>query len=367
MAPIAPFRGGIARHSTALATAFAEDASVQFEAQTFRRLYPRWLYPGASDRDPALSTSASYPVRHSLDTLNPFSWRIDVHSSGIVLIPAWTFFVAPVLGAVARRARREGNAVIVIVHNLTDHEGARWKLALSRWQLTAADAFVVHTEDQLRQLRDQGFDQPATVLPHPAYSDFPEPAGSLPRERALELLFFGLVRHYKGVDIALRALAGSGLTDVRLTVAGEVWDHKDSLRQLLNMPELRGKVELVDRYVSDQEAAELFARCDAVVAPYRSVTGSGVLALARRYRRPVLASDLPGFDGLVEHGRTGWLFPAEDENALANLLRNSVTRENSGAMAAYLEQSAAGTGWSEYCRSLRDLGERVLTSRNSGA
>lgn len=366
VAPVAPFRGGIARHSTALAAAFAEETTVHFEVQTFRRLYPRRLYPGTSDRDPALTTSASYPVRDSLNTLNPFSWRIDAKLGGIAVIPAWTFFVAPTLGAVARRFRRNGNGVIMIVHNLTDHEGARWKLAMSRWQLAAADGFVVHTEDQLRQLREHGFVQPAIVVPHPAYSDFPEPAGSLRRERALELLFFGLVRHYKGIDIALRALAASQLEDVRLTIAGEVWDHEDDLRQLLNMPELRGKVQLIDRYVSDHEAADLFARCDAVLAPYRSVTGSGVLALARRYRRPVVASDLPGFDGLVEHGGNGWKFPAEDENALSELLRHSVTREKSRAMAANLEHSAAAPTWAEYCQSILGLGEQVLSSRGSG-
>jgi len=363
VAPIAPFRGGIARHSTALAAAFAGEEQARFRVQTFKRLYPRFLYPGKSDRDVSLTTVASYPVRRSLDSLNPFTWAIGAESPDIAVIPAWTFFVAPMLGIVARRLRRSGTAIIMIVHNLSDHEGARWKLALSRWQLAAADGFVVHTEDQLRQLREQGFVQPARVIPHPAYSDFPEPRNSLPRERALELLFFGLVRHYKGVDIALRALAASGLKDVRLTIAGEVWDHKDSLRQLLDRPELRGKVELIDRYVSDEEAAELFARCDAVMAPYRAVTGSGVLALARHYGRPVLASDLPGFDGLVEHGRNGWIFPAQDEHALSSLLRTSVTRENCGAMAAYVDQSATGTGWAEYGQSLISLGEQILDSR----
>ena len=135
---------------------------------------------------------------------------------------------------------------------------------------------------------------PIEVSAHPVYDDYPEPRGTLAREAGLELLFFGLIRPYKGLDLALEALAASGRDDVRLSVVGEFWEGRDQIDALIARLALEDRVTLVPRYVTDAEAAEYFSRSDALVAPYRSATGSGVVALAQWYARPVIASDVPG-------------------------------------------------------------------------
>jgi D-inositol-3-phosphate glycosyltransferase len=358
IAPVAPFRGGVARHSEALARALAARDDVVLAVECFSTLYPSWLYPGKNDRAPSSGEPLSVGVSYSIDTLNPFSWTAAAdrigRRGGIAVIPAWTFFVAPALGTIARRLRKRGMRVIMVVHNIADHEASGWKSRVSNWQLAAADGFITHTENLTGQLRAAGHEQPAAYAAHPTYSDFPAPTGSLPRERGLELLCFGLVRHYKGVDIALRALEASGLDDVRLTIAGEIWEDGETISSLAGRPRLMGKAELINRYVSDQEASELFARCDAVLAPYRSVTGSGVAAMARHFHRPLVASDLPGLREEVGGGQTGWLFEAGDHLALAALLRGHVTREAAGAMSAALSTDG-GDEWETFAGKLLDL------------
>lgn len=358
VAPVAPFRGGIAQHSTALAASLARQQEACTRVRSFRRLYPRLLYPGASDRDPELIGGSIPGSSYSLDTLNPLTWNVEVSKGDVVVIPAWTFFVAPMLGTIARKARKRGAAVVLIVHNAADHESAAWKSRLMSWQFEAASAFVVHTHDQARQLREAGFGQPIAVAPHPPYDDFPEAKGLLPRERALELLCFGLVRRYKGVDIALRALAAVERQDVRLTIVGEVWEDRLTLQALLEDPRLHGKVDFIDRYVSAAEAAEYFARSDVVLAPYRAVTGSGVLALAHHYRRPVAASDLPGFAEVIDHGVSGWLFPPEDEKALSVLL-SGLSRSAAEALQARRGTNMVCRGWDAYAATVLDLVARL--------
>ena len=374
IAPIAPFRGGIARHSSAVAQALQSRPEINFEVESFVRLYPTYLYPGESDRDNIMDSDIhfSFRTRYALDAINPLTWneaagRITKFPRTVAIMPVWTFFLAPALGWITHRLRRKAVTVVMIVHNATDHESSYWKSRLLNWQLAAADGFITHTDDLAQQLRKAGHAQPISVSPHPPYSDFPKPSGSLKREHALELLCFGLVRRYKGVDIALRALEGARLSDVRLTIAGELWEAPEELRALIDSPGLRGKVELIDRYVSDAEAAELFDRCDAVLAPYRSVTGSGVLAMAQHYKRPVIASDLPGFCQKIEPGRTGWLFPSGSVSALARLLRDDVTREGALAMQASLEQAAGKENWQDYCQSLLELVSETKQSKRGRA
>lgn len=374
IAPVAPFRGGIARHSQALAQALAQGGDCRVRVVSFKRLYPRLLYPGASDRDPDLDPAAAggLDIAYAIDSINPLSWRnaaaVLIRSRpALVVIPAWTFFVAPMLGLIARRLRRTGIRVVMIVHNASDHESSGWKDRLLGWQIATADAVITHSDDLAAQLRATGFSRPITVCQHPAYSDYPPASHALPREKALELLCFGLVRHYKGVDIALRALAISGLRDVRLTIAGEIWEDRTKIAQLIEQHGLQERVEQIDRYVSDAEAAELFARCDAVLAPYRSVTGSGVAALARHYQRPVIASDLAGFRECITDRQTGWLFPAGDEAALGQLIRAEVTRASTGALSAHLQGAANEDGWQDYARAVRDLGPPAHSNGRSSA
>ncbi|MEO1467821.1 MAG: hypothetical protein AAFV86_02100, partial [Pseudomonadota bacterium] len=99
-------RGGIARHTTALARALAAREGVTLDLWSFRRLYPRRLYPGESDRDPDAAPPEALAPRFALDAVNPLGWRgaarrIAAGAPDLAVLPAWTFFVAPCLGTLA--------------------------------------------------------------------------------------------------------------------------------------------------------------------------------------------------------------------------------------------------------------------------
>ena len=119
------------------------------------------------------------------------------------------------------------------------------------------------------------------------------------RSARLELLFFGIIRPYKGLDVLLEALALLRERDVHLTVAGEVWGKSSPASRVYGLG-LAGRVEMLLQYVDAQQAAELFHRADVVVLPYRRASSSGVLALAYRYGRPVLVTAVGGLPEAVE-------------------------------------------------------------------
>lgn len=357
--PVTPFRGGIARHTTALACELARRADTAVSIVSFARLYPDFLFPGDSQFDPDGQPPAGVESDFCLDSVNPISWMAGVRkvlysNPDIAVIPAWTFFVAPCLGAIARALRRRGVPIVMIVHNAEDHEASRWKTALSRIQLRQASRFITHNTKIATDLQRLAPGIPTSIVPLPAFDDYPQPRGSLARQAALELLFFGLVRPYKGLDIALHALAAAELSDVRLSVVGEFWHGKGETEARIRDLGLQGQVELVPRYVSDQEAAEYFARCDAVVAPYRTATGSAVVSLAQWYGRPVIASDAAGLSQSVTAGETGWIFPVDDVSALAELLKTRVSRASAAAMGPALERVRSELSWKTFADAILD-------------
>jgi glycosyltransferase involved in cell wall biosynthesis len=321
--PILPLRGGIAQHTTMLHRALQQFANIR--TFSFSRQYPAWLFPGESDRDPAYEGHREPGVEYLIDSVNPLTWRkvvqeISDFDAEEVIFPWWTIFWVPTFGYMARALRKQDRKIVFFCHNVVEHEAAWWKTALSRNVLKLGDRFVVHTREDQHNLKTLLPDAQVSVHPHPIYDQFPEPKGIFHRRRKLELLFYGFVRPYKGLDLLVEAMGRLKNEDVQLTVAGEFWEGEEKIRERIEELDIIDQVELRPRYHTDQETAELFDRADVVVLPYRSATGSGVVPIAYHYNKPVIVTRVGGLPDVVQKGKTGLLVTPNDENALAQAI-----------------------------------------------
>jgi glycosyltransferase involved in cell wall biosynthesis len=330
--PALPYRGGIAQYTSALHRTLRTRCNLH--TVSFKRQYPGWLYLGESDIEPGYEGYREPGVFYILDPLNPWSWRktlksLTNHLVSAVIMEWWTLFWAPCFSYLAESLERKGVKVVFLCHNVFEHEGAPWKTFMSRALLSRRTAFLAHSEKDAASLKSLGPGAEIAVHPHPVFLHFPAARGTLRRRAGLELLFFGFVRRYKGLDVlaeAMRLLVGE---DVFLTVAGEWWISDLDLRK--NVKRL-GNAELVDRYIPEAEAAEYFNRADVVVLPYHSATGTGVIPLSYHYGKPVIASRVGGIPDVVQDGVSGRLVEPGDPRALADavrefLHRNPTTRE----------------------------------------
>jgi glycosyltransferase involved in cell wall biosynthesis len=354
--PILPFRGGIAQHTTMLHRALAARADLL--TTSFSRQYPAWLFPGHSDRDADHPGYREAGVRYGIDSLNPITWRHAARSirafapSGVIL-PWWSVYWTFCFHHIAAAMRRADIPVVFLCHNAIEHEDAAWKRALAGWVLGTADRFVVHDGPARQALLDEFPQCEVLVYPHPTHVHFPPARGSLPRRAALELLFFGFVRPYKGLDVLLDAMALLEGRDAHLTIAGEFWSGLDDCRARIASLELERRVELLPRYHSEQETAELFARADAVVLPYRSATGSAVIPLAYHYGKPVIATRVGGLPEVVLEDRTGLLVPPGSPAALASAII-SMSASRAAGMRAGIEAHAASMTWDGLAKTVLD-------------
>lgn len=342
--PFPPYRSGVARHTGALADALAQHGDII--RVSFSRQYPSLLFPGESDRD---ENAAPADADFCIDSINPLTWRkaarrIKAARPDIAIIPAWTFFTAPALSYIARSLRRAGVRVIAMVHNAADHETKGWKSWLLAQQIRQADAAVAHNQALARAVGGIAERLPVAVAPHPIF-DYPTAKTTLPRRATLELLFFGLIRPYKGVDLLIDAVARCRDVDVNLSIVGEIWGDPKALREKVAASGLEDRIELVSHYVSDEDAANYFARADIVVLPYTHVTGTGVAPVAFHYGKPVIASDLEGFRDLVRPQETGWLFPASDADALAGVIRERALKNDAPSLAPHIAAERARLSW----------------------
>jgi glycosyltransferase involved in cell wall biosynthesis len=318
--PVQPFRGGVAQYTTQLHRALTGRADLL--TLSFKRQYPAWLFPGQSERDPEYAGYMEPGVQYLIDPYRPDSWwraveRIRQYGVEQVIISWWTTYWFLCFGAIARRLRRYGIRVTFLCHNVQDHEGF-WFNTWAAWlALRQGDDYLVHAEQQRAQMTLLYGNLPIQVHPHPIYSHFPNACGALPRRALLELLFYGFVRPYKGVDILLKALAAIPDRGIFLTIAGEIWGGGMNLDAEVRAMGLGDRVEIRAHYHSEQKTAQLFARADAVVLPYRHASASGVLALAYHYNKPVVVTRVGGLPDMVAEGLSGFVVPPADPQALA--------------------------------------------------
>ncbi len=321
--PVRPFRGGISQHTTCLHRELRKRVSLL--TLSFSRQYPAWLFPGSNDRDPDAPGEAG--VEYILDSIRPGTWRrglrrIREFSPDLAVIPWWHIFWAPHFGWLAKQLQKSHVEVLFICHNLIGHDGGNWQRHVSRAVLSHADRFIVHSAADKDDLLTLLPSAQSAVQPHPIHDQFPPPTNLLHRRAKTELLFFGFVRPYKGLEVLLSALSLLQGADFRLTVVGDFWGGLGRTLRLVKEYGLEEKIEIVPRYVCDEQAAEYFARADAVVLPYLTATGSGVIALAYHYDKPVLASRVGGLTDVVEEGGTGLLVAPGSSQDLADALRS---------------------------------------------
>jgi glycosyltransferase involved in cell wall biosynthesis len=209
---------------------------------------------------------------------------------------------------------------------LTAHDVVpRREAALPAWQeaLGLVDRVIVHSQRAAEQLREFH----PVVIRHPVFEGKP-----LGPPHGKTLLFFGLIREYKGLDVLLRALPH--IPDARLIVAGDPLDPVEPLQRLAEAD----RVEWRLRFIEEPEVAELMEEAAVVVLPYRQLDSSGVLATAIGYRRPAVVSDVGSLGEIVREFGAGRVVPPGDEAALASACSTLLGDEQ--ALAAAYEGAA---------------------------
>ncbi len=345
--PVYPYRGGIAHYNASLAHALAASGHT-VRLVSFRRQYPSRLYPGESDKDPS-TQPLTYPADYILDPLFPWTWlraarTIRADRPDIVLFHWWTTFWAPAYTALAWLIRRRIRTSFLI-HNVLPHEARAWDRFLARTALHQGNSFIVQAPHEHEKL--------STLIPpaskvietqHPAYKPFSgEPVLKVDARQQLELpegipvlLFFGIVRPYKGLRYLVEALAQVS-KPVRLVVAGEFWEDIGTYRQQIKSLNLENKVIILNRYIPNEEAHLLFSAADALVAPYIGGTQSGAAGLASGYGLPMIVTDIvaaglppestnpsPGNGSTDSDGYTQ-IVPSADPGALARAIESLLT------------------------------------------
>jgi len=349
-----PWKGGISHYNSMLCNELAKISDLQ--VISFTRIFPKFLYPGQSQKDEASPNFFHGRAEFILDMVNPLTWwrtarHIQKFKPQFIFFHWYTPILAIPFWFTLRLAKWwSGAKVVAVIHNVLPHERRFFDRWLTSLVFRLVDIFIAQSEKDQEELRRWAPWASAKAMFHPIYELFqqnisPEAARVELGVNGNVILFFGAIRDYKGLDYLLEAMPEIlKKIPTTLVIAGEVFGSIQPLMEKINSLGIKNAVRLHSHYISNQEVAKFFAAADAVVSPYVSGTQSGVITIAYSFNKPVIATDVGGFREMV-FSDTGYLVESKNSQALAEAIVKFFVEKDRSRFAKGIENIRRRFSW----------------------
>ena len=367
-----PFRGGLATFNERLARQLqAEGHTV--EVITFTLQYPSFLFPGKTQYSTE-NAPTDLLISQQVNSCNPLNWikvghRIRKMQPDLLITCYWMAFFAPCYSIIERIAKRNGKTrCIALVHNMIPHEPSILDKLFAPFYVRSTDGFVALSESVVQDIDhlDQN-NKPKTSYPHPIYDHYGEQMSKEEACQALHLkpenqymLFFGLVRAYKGLDLLLDAFGKvkDQLPNLQLIVAGEFYEDEDKYRAQIANNGLTDRVIIKNEFIADADLRKYFGAADLIVQPYKSATQSGVTQVAFHFEKPMLVTNVGGLGEIVHDHKMGYAVEPNTE-AIAQALTDYYTHNRQADYTEYLIKQKDNYSWSKLAESFVKIHNKI--------
>ena len=358
LGPAYPLRGGIADTNESFARALNRHGCTT-TILSYRYQYPGMLFPGKTqfaEGPPPDNLPKVKPILHSL---RPDNWLrtgryIKRQNPDFIISRFWMPFFSPALGSI-HRILGTGCPRLALTDNLIPHEHRPGDDALIKYFVKSCDAFVAMSKTVQEEVR-QYSNRPGLYLPHPVNEGLGEKMNREEARRTLnlrqdgvQLLFFGLVRAYKGLDLLLEALSLAPVRDLNwhLVVAGEFYENAEVYHQQVARLGLEDRVRFDEGFVPRDKIPLYFSAADLVAQPYRTATQSGITQMAYHFDCPMLVTNVGGLPDMVPDREAGYVVPPQPE-AIAKAIDHFISRRKYEAYSRNVSQLKKQFTWDAF-------------------
>ncbi|MES2646367.1 MAG: glycosyltransferase [Bacteroidota bacterium] len=317
--PIRP--GGITTFNERLCNAFLEEGH-SCSIWSFCLQYPSFLFPGSSQftNGPA---PQNIPIHSVINSINPLNWirvgsQLKKLKPDLVVVRYWIPFMGPCLGTILRIIKQNKHTqVVCLADNVIPHEHRPGDKQFTRYFVKPVDRFTVMSKQVLQDLKTFT-NKRVQLLPHPLYDNFGKGETSLEARNILQkqfnisigendklLVFFGLVRHYKGLDLLIEAISKTKDKTIKLLIAGEFYDAEKPYLEQVKALALEDRIIIYNNFINGEDVKHFICAADCVIQPYKSATQSGVTPVAYHFEVPMIVTNVGGLPEMVPHQKAG--------------------------------------------------------------
>lgn len=336
-----PYRGGIAQFNDQMANAL-KSRGHDVHCYNWSRQYPSVLFPGKTQTKTGTTRPTSSPEA-PMDSISPNSWRktasviLEHGNVDLVLLPFWHSALAPALRGVAKAIKKQSpmTRVVAIMHNATSHDGKASDKWLTRRFLNRVDSCITLSKSVSEDVAKLVPKIQIKTLFHPLYSHYPKIESrseslnqlGIPTSVKHTILFFGLIRPYKGLTTLIKA-ADELNSDIHIIIAGECYGSWNKYKRLIKNSSAASRIHVFNRFIPDSELPQIFGASDLVVLPYLNASQSGVTATAIHYNLPIIASNVGDLPSTITPGVTGELVTPGSSKELAEAINSWINADH---------------------------------------
>lgn len=369
LGPASPYRGGIATGNDILADELKKNHTVKIINFTVQ--YPNLLFPGKTQFHENYPTPPSYNKR-LLNSINPFSWRkigqqLRNEKPDIIIMRYWMPFFAPALATIANIARKNKHTkVIVIADNIIPHEHRAGDKQLTSYLVNRVDGFIAMSKSVLKEFNLFNIKH-KRYSPHPMFRNYGIKISKTEACKQLDIstdykyiLFFGLIRDYKGLDLLLESIDHEyfRVNKIKLIIAGEYYSKKDYYTQLIKKLEIEDLIISFDYFIPDENVNAFFSIADLIASPYKSATQSGVAQIAYYFELPMLVTNVGGLPELVPNNKVGYVVEP-NANAIQEKLIEFYKENKSLEFKTNLATEKLRFTWDKMVNTILDLEKEI--------
>lgn len=326
--PVYPYKGGIAHYTGLMYKTLAKKYEMTMVSYKFQ--YPRFLFK-KEQKDYADNTFQVEGTNYWLHTANPINCMCTAHKINKLhpdmVIMQWLHpYFAPCFWILTKCLKNV--KILFVCHNVFPHERFPMDKFLTKLTLRQGDLYIVQSKQDEEDLKSVVKNPVYERTVHPTYDTYK--FDNITREQARELLqvkeeekvilFFGMIRKYKGLQYLLQAMPDikNKVEHVKLLVVGEMRDDETPYQQIIEECGIQDILDLRTEYVPDKEVEKYFAASNVVVLPYVSATQSGIVQIAYGFDKPVIVTRVGGLPEVVADEKTGYVVRPENPKELAD-------------------------------------------------
>ena len=357
-----PYRGGISDLSALIYEELSKDHQVQFI--NFKRQYPSILFPGKTEYKIG-ERASDFPSKRIIDSINPLTWiqavrQIRDFDSEWAIFRYWNPFFAPLIGYISKKLRKKSIKVAILIDNLVPHEKSFLDSWMARRILSRADHVVTMSKSVSKDVQTHRPGMHTSTLFHPLYEIYQSSHSKAEARVKLHLpdhpivLYFGLIRPYKGLDIMIKALGciKHEFDDYTALILGEAYEDSQKYVDLIKSEGISSYTIFRNEFIADSELPLYFSAADVLVLPYRTATQSGIVGIALQMDRPVIATQVGGLGEYIQEGETGYLVEPENPEAMGQAILSFFLQGDQDRMTENIKATKSQYSTQSFCSHL---------------
>jgi glycosyltransferase involved in cell wall biosynthesis len=319
-----------------------------------------FFFPGKSQY-----TSETKPnlleIKRIVHSYNPFNWirsakRINKSNPKIVIFryynPLLSFCYSAIISHLNKKIKK-----VALVDNWVHHEPKFYDRFLNSLFSRKIDSYITFSENVALEIESQTH---SNIFPgfHPINTNLPKLISKKKAREELNwdkksptILFYGLIRPYKGLDNLLMAFSKPplSLSNAKLAITGEFYESKSKYQKIIKKLKLKNKIYLIPEFSNTRSTQLYFSASDVVALTYKSASQSGVIPLAYFYETPILVTDLSGLRTPIINDKTGLVCLQSPDDISAKLIEILKPNKNK-IFIKNIKNSMKYYSWDQYSK-----------------